>query len=938
MLLGSLWCVFAACLAFVARGQEVEMEVAPDVEVTQRPQFLYSTISPKLRINGKGFGKDPSGIKLDFIPALVKRKAPIYNLSATDTVLVLGLRKGFQWPSATTSPDEESSILFLQSIVVNQHGPQNQLTSPVPVATIIEPPSVIRGEEKIIYMTATTRFLINGTNFREGTTSLVFDPPLVKDVDYVLAVRSPTCLQLALRTGRRWRSDGEPGPLRLRRVDTGAGPLRIDPKFGGVIVAEVQADLGGHGVTVNANEAKIMYQTDPSLVVEGSGFAHVREVEEKNFGNPRLRFGNGLLGRGVNYSISEFDDHRLELVLKPGSMWRRNGANLPAPLTLLAVDAGSGYVAVGATEARKGQRVATVFEAPRITPSPLTTLFKTHSAQLWITGAGFTRPGSAPGLNVETKLEFEPALKKDTDYLLTVFNRTHMLVRLREGRAWSKDPGPLYVTACDSGPGSYANFKPAAVAHVVPDADPHESGLEVTRTNHQVLYQTPAIRKLVIQGSSLSSDAKLVFDPPLQRNVDYKVDKATEDSMVLSLLAGRMWRQTAGHLMLMSIDTGKGPVELAHGTGIVVADIAANPTISSSALRITSSLSKRIQIYGTGFSIDGTELTLEPTSRAAYDVEAVYPNEIVLKLKEGRSWGNVPAGQESVELVVTKIDTSAGEYIFQDADGTPRPVVVAVVVPDSAATTSSGEQVRCDDTCMWANDGVCDDGSRGSRAFGGGGGQGGGGGGGAFGGDLGGGGKRSGAWWEDDDLGGWYADEREEAPAYEDKYDYGYYDDQYGYYGDDTAMPACILGTDCTDCGGPLNAIDFADTGAKQGDWDDDEWFDDDSEEWWDDDYDFGDGWPGFEDDPKDGDRPIGIIKSEHPTKKVNKRHQPKGKKSEKDSPLAILETYPIAFALLAIAALVGGCFACSTFSNKNSDNRPESSNPCLGPRKQAQA
>jgi len=925
-----LW-VWAAA---VAVAQDVEMEAAPDVEVTQRPQFLYSSISPKLRINGKGFGKDSSGVKLEFIPPLKKKKMEIYNLSTTDTVLVLGLKKGYYWPTA--SAKGEASTLFLQSMTVAQHGPQNQLAQPVPVATVIEPPSVVRGEDKIIYMSATTRFLINGTNFREGTMSLVFDPPLIKDVDYVLAVRSPTCMQLALRTGRRWRSDGEPGPLKLRRIDSGAGPLRIDPKYGGVIVAEVQADLGGHGVTVNANEAKIIYQTDPSLVVTGSGFAHVKEVGTDNapFGNPRLRFGNGLLGRGVNYSISEFDDHRLELVLKPGSMWRRNGANLPAPLTLLAVDAGSGYVAVGATEARKGQRVATIFESPRVTPSPLTTLFKTHSAQLWITGYGFTRPGAAPGVNVEMKFEFEPALKKDTDYLLTVFNRTHALVRLREGRAWATNPGPLYVVGCDAGPGSYSNFKPAAVAHVVPDAESHESGLDVTRTNHQILYQTPAIRKLVIQGSSLSPDAKLTFDPPLKRDVDYQVVKATDDSMVLDLLAGRMWRQTAGHLMLMSIDTGKGaPVELAHGTGIVVADIAANPTIASASanLRITATLSKRLQIYGTGFSIDGTELTLEPTSRAAYDIEAVYPNEIVLKLKEGKTWGTVPPGQSSVELVVTKIDTSAGEYIFQDANGAPQPVVVATIVPDSAATTASGEQVRCDDTCMWANDGVCDDGSRGSRPFGGGAketsGE-----------------KRSGAWWEDDDLGGWYADEREEVQggAYEDKYDYGYYDDQYGYYGDDTAMPACILGTDCTDCGGPLDAVDFADTAKSQGDWDDDEWFDDDSEEWWDDDYDFGDGWNGFEDDSKEGLKPIGIITSSHPTKKPNKRHRPRGEDAQAEAtwPVALIESYPIAFAVLGILALLGGCFLVSTFSSKNDASKSGlgSGNPCLGPRKQAQA
>merc|ERR1719327_1185134 len=158
---------------------------------------------------------------------------------------------------------------------------------------------------------------------------LIFDPPLEKDVDYMLNTRSSTHLQLMLHTGRKWRSDGEPGPLRLRRIDSGAGALRIDPRFGGVTVAEVQVDLGGHGVTASANPAKLMYQNAPNLEIKGSGFSHVEQVS--NFGPPRLRWANGLLGRGVSYTVSTYDDNKLELVLKPGSVWRRNGANLPGP-------------------------------------------------------------------------------------------------------------------------------------------------------------------------------------------------------------------------------------------------------------------------------------------------------------------------------------------------------------------------------------------------------------------------------------------------------------------------------------------------------------------------------------------------------------------------------------------------------------------------------
>merc|ERR1719451_289073 len=244
---------------------------------------------------------------------------------------------------------------------------------------------------------------------------------------------------------------------------------------------------------------------------------------------------------------------------------------------------------------------------------------------------------------------------------------------------------------------------------------------------------------------------------------------------------------------------------MAHGTGIVVADVSANPTVATSTARITTSTTRRLSIYGTGFAIDGTELTLEPTSRAAYDVEAVYENEVVLRLREGKSWAALGSA-ESMPLVVTKIDTAAGEYIFQDSNGKPAPVTVALVVPDSAATTASGDVMRCDDTCMWANDGVCDDGSQGARTKK----------------DQ----DKGGAWWEDDDLGGWYSDELAEDLG--DEYDYGYdYDDAYGYYGDDAAMPACVRGTVGTD-------------------------------------------WDGFEDDESGA---LGIISSVQPTKTVNKRH-----------------------------------------------------------------
>ena len=88
-----------------------------------------------------------------------------------------------------------------------------------------------------------------------------------------------------LRSGRKWRSDGEPGPLKLRRIDTGAGDLRIDAKYGGVTVAEVQVDLGAHGVTVESAADHKLYQGDPELTVRGSGFNDTISLNTLKWGN-----------------------------------------------------------------------------------------------------------------------------------------------------------------------------------------------------------------------------------------------------------------------------------------------------------------------------------------------------------------------------------------------------------------------------------------------------------------------------------------------------------------------------------------------------------------------------------------------------------------------------------------------------------------------------
>ena len=124
-------------------------------------------------------------------------------------------------------------------------------------------------------------------------------------------------------------------------------------------VAEVQVDLGAHGVTVESATDTKVYQSDPELKILGKGFNSSTTLNT-------LKWGNSLRGKGVNYTIVSSSPSQLTLALRPGSKWRSNPGNLPGALKLLAVNAGAGLVPVGPTEAKKGRTVATVFEDPYV--------------------------------------------------------------------------------------------------------------------------------------------------------------------------------------------------------------------------------------------------------------------------------------------------------------------------------------------------------------------------------------------------------------------------------------------------------------------------------------------------------------------------------------------------------------------------------------------
>lgn len=186
-----------------------------------------------------------------------------------------------------------------------------------------------------------------------------------------------------------------------------------------------------HDVTVqDTDEQQLLYADDQLLMISGSGFNPVgntfrfsngeysgRKIPHVSCNLPLSQFisHTGLLGNGVNFTVSSTSETSVSLRLAPGSLWRKNFENLPGPLTLLAVNAGQGFVAVGPTNAGKGRDVAMIFERPQVY-SDNKHIFRTHSHELHIRGTGF------PLSNTEyrPKLKFNPPLVENVDYILKV--------------------------------------------------------------------------------------------------------------------------------------------------------------------------------------------------------------------------------------------------------------------------------------------------------------------------------------------------------------------------------------------------------------------------------------------------------------------------------------------------------------------------------------
>jgi hypothetical protein len=257
-----------------------------------------------------------------------------------------------------------------------------------------------------------------------------------------------------------------------------------------------------------------------------------------------------------------------------------------------------------------------------------------------------------------------------------------------------------------------------------------------------------------------------------------------------------------GFIIAKMVKVGGKSYPLAGTEGIRVAVVLADPQITSGKDSFHETQSKVIAVNGKGFTnVADTKLIIRPTSPGAYRILAVLEDTIRVQLKQGYDW--LPSfislkdedDSKKIPLQVTGLDTGAGEIVYED------PITIGYVVKDR-------EGVVCDDSCEFAFDGVCDDGSESSYYY-------------YY--DYGFYGYYGYyGYFGDDDFGGYYG------YGYGDYYGFGYgyggygYGYDYGFYGygffyddyymfdDGYTVSACVEGTDCTDCGGVDAIIDYS--------------------------------------------------------------------------------------------------------------------------------
>lgn len=540
------------------------------------------------------------------------------------------------------------------------------------MAQVLNVPNITSIKEAV-FETVTKELRINGTGLIGAQmVDIFFKPPVYKKVAYDDITRYPLTTDevvLRLRPNYKWRYDT--GPLVIQGVDTGGGPVRLNGDDG-VKIGDFIEDADQYSVSVDSTAyQQLIYHDEPLIQVDGRGFNPI--------GNT-LRFANGLLGNGVNYTTRSTTKNSIQLRLVPGLAWHEHLESLPAPLSLVAINTGEGFVAVGPTNAGipPVRDIAMVFERPSVY-SGTTLLYRTSSRKLRLKGTGFPLIMSG----YKPLLKFSPVLTVDVDYSVRVVDRTEMEFTLLPGRAWRAFAGPLQLNSINTrGDETGWVVLPGGgvtVADVVEDVVPSFPRVEVFPMGEKV-YQSALNQNIRITGFGFKEGISFEFQPQLTVGIDYSLVVVSPHYVELSLKPSRKWTSTPGYLVAKSV-TVDGVTQTLPFRGIRVVYVLEDPVIisassssssSSDAPLIQETQTNIVAIRGSGFTraVD-MKISILPTFPNSFKILDVTADTIKLQLKPDMAWlpsymslsSDVDINKR-IPLQVVSIDTGAGEVFF----------------------------------------------------------------------------------------------------------------------------------------------------------------------------------------------------------------------------------------------------------------------------------
>ena len=546
----------------------------PRLTKNYRPSKIKAN-EPDFTITGEGFStKDTS---LVFDPPIKAGEEYDYAINDAGTQIFMSLKRGKVWR-------EDAGPLSVVAII----GEPGRLTmdEPVEVAMIsisedginnefesIESPS----EPYTIYRTyrGTNMISIKGSGFQADRPPLLEfkGDAAIQDQDFDLEVKSSNELVLRLHKDSAWLTS--PGMLILSHLNGERLPSPI-------IIADVYETP-----TVNRNKKQLVYETQTiTVVVEGAGFV----AEETSIGlNPEME-------AGVDYYVEVRDDNTLEIELMQGKKWKKG------ILSVTWVQVGKGSkVYQNLDQPEKGIRVAVVesdfkgqvsieassqrvyqSETPTISVSVLVLPPKFQlkegedvSVQVGFSASEGTRAvsGSRVEASIVTSesnvaiLHFklkDPSEDKWLDSDGTLFLSSITI----EGSDGKKTRFPLTSGSGDDKQG-------VQIARVLPDIRVHlvKPPPTVFMTQSQIIpikgsgftYSLTTILEDFDEdeeqsGQYVDRPQPIVLDPPLVQEVDFLVTYKSSELLYLELMEEARWRQSSGLLVLVSIDSGAGPV------------------------------------------------------------------------------------------------------------------------------------------------------------------------------------------------------------------------------------------------------------------------------------------------------------------------------------------------------------------------------------------